>query len=58
MRSTIFPEAIIIADFPGLAIETVSRQLTRLRNDKIISIENNRLIIVPNLWRLNARAGS
>ncbi len=46
-----------IADFLGLTIETVSRQLTRLRNDKIISIENNRLIIVPNLQRLKARAG-
>lgn len=47
-----------IADFLGLTIETVSRQLTRLRNDKIICIENNRLIIVPNLRRLNARAGN
>lgn len=47
-----------IADFLGLTIETVSRQLTRLRNDKIISIENNRLIIVPNLRRLKARAGN
>lgn len=47
-----------IADFLGLTIETVSRQLTRLRNDKIICIENNRLIIVPDLRRLNARAGN
>jgi CRP/FNR family transcriptional regulator len=47
-----------IADFLGLTIETVSRQLTRLRNDKIISIENNRLIIVPDLRCLKARAGN
>lgn len=47
-----------IADFLGLTVETVSRQLTRLRNDKIISIENNRLIIVPDLRRLKARAGN
>lgn len=47
-----------IADFLGLTIETVSRQLTRLRNDKIITIENNRLIIVPDLRRLEARAGN
>ena len=47
-----------IADFLGLTIETVSRQLTRLRNDEIISIENNRLIIVPDLRRLKACAGN
>lgn len=47
-----------IADFLGLTIETVSRQLTRLRNEKIISIENNRLIIVLDLRRLKARAGN
>jgi CRP/FNR family transcriptional regulator len=32
--------------------------LTRLRNEKIISIENNRLIIVLDLRRLKARAGN
>lgn len=47
-----------IADFLGLTIETVSRQLTRLRTDSVISIENNRHIIVPNLHRLKVRAGS
>ncbi len=47
-----------IADFLGLTIETVSRQLTRLRADKIITIENNRHIVVPDLARLEARAGN
>lgn len=47
-----------IADFLGLTIETVSRQLTRLRADKVISIENNRHIVVPSLGRLEARAGN
>ncbi|MFC5386226.1 Crp/Fnr family transcriptional regulator [Aquamicrobium segne] len=47
-----------IADFLGLTIETVSRQLTRLRTDKIISIKNNRCITVPNLERLATRAGN
>ncbi len=47
-----------IADFLGLTIETVSRQLTRLRADKVISIENNRHIVVPSLSRLEARAGN
>jgi CRP/FNR family transcriptional regulator len=47
-----------IADFLGLTIETVSRQLTRLRADKVITIENNRHILVPDLARLEARAGN
>jgi CRP/FNR family transcriptional regulator len=47
-----------IADFLGLTIETVSRQLTRLRADKVISIENNRNVVVPSLARLEARAGN
>ena len=46
-----------IADFLGLTIETVSRQLTKLRADKVISIENNRRVIVDNLARLVARSG-
>ncbi len=41
-----------IADFLGLTIETVSRQLTRLRKSGIISIENNRHVTVPNLQSL------
>lgn len=46
-----------IADFLGLTIETVSRQLTRLRTDKVISITNSRHITIPDLDRLEARAG-
>ena len=47
-----------IADFLGLTIETVSRQLTRLRTDGVIVIENNRHIVVSSLPRLEARCGS
>lgn len=47
-----------IADFLGLTIETVSRQLTRLRTDGVISIENNRNVTVPDLARLAARGGN
>jgi CRP/FNR family transcriptional regulator len=47
-----------IADFLGLTIETVSRQLTRLRADGVIVIENNRHITVSSLPRLEARCGS
>ena len=47
-----------IADFLGLTIETVSRQLTRLRTDGVIVIENNRHVTVPSLERLEMRAGN
>ncbi len=47
-----------IADFLGLTIETVSRQLTKLRKDNVIRIENNRHITVPDVERLQMRAGS
>ncbi len=46
-----------IADFLGLTIETVSRQLTRLRADHVIRIENNRHVIVDSMARLEARSG-
>jgi len=46
-----------IADFLGLTIETVSRQMTRLRSERIIRIENNRHVIVEDFNRLNVRAG-
>jgi CRP/FNR family transcriptional regulator len=46
-----------IADFLGLTIETVSRQLTQLRKDRVIEIQNYRHIVVPDLRRLQARCG-
>ncbi|TGV82964.1 Crp/Fnr family transcriptional regulator, partial [Mesorhizobium sp. M00.F.Ca.ET.158.01.1.1] len=47
-----------IADFLGLTIETVSRQLTRLRSDSVIRIENNRHVVVDSLDRLQRRSGA
>ena len=41
-----------IADFLGLTIETVSRQITKLRKAGVIEVENNRTVIVPDLERL------
>jgi CRP/FNR family transcriptional regulator len=41
-----------IADFLGLTIETVSRQITRLRKTGVIRVENNRTVIVPDLEKL------
>jgi len=46
-----------IADFLGLTVETVSRQLTKLRKDGVIQIEHNRNFIVPNVERLELRCG-
>ena len=46
-----------IADFLGLTIETVSRQLTKLRVDDVIQIEHNRHITVGSIDRLKFRAG-
>ena len=43
-----------IADFLGLTIETVSRQFTRLKVDKYISLEGSRTIIVLDMERLRA----
>ncbi|MBY3031232.1 Crp/Fnr family transcriptional regulator [Rhizobium leguminosarum] len=41
-----------IADFLGLTIETVSRQLAKLRKSGVIRIEKFRHIIVPNMDEL------
>ncbi len=46
-----------IADFLGLTIETVSRQLTRLRRSEIIRITNTRHVEIPDLARLGALCG-
>ncbi len=47
-----------IADYLGLTIETVSRQLTKLRSDSVIAIRNNRHVTVPSLERLENRSGA
>jgi CRP/FNR family transcriptional regulator len=46
-----------IADYLGLTIETVSRQLTRLKTTGIIKLVNNRTIEVPDLAALGSLAG-
>lgn len=43
---------IEIADFLGLTIETVSRQITKLRKAGTIEIINNRLVRVPSIAKL------
>ncbi len=44
-------------DFLGLTIETVSRQLTRLKMANVILLGSNRLIMVPNADHLAQAAG-
>lgn len=41
-----------IADFLGLTIETVSRQITKFRHAGVINVSNNRTVDVPDLERL------
>lgn len=43
-----------IADFLGLTIETVSRQMTKLRKAGIIELEDNRHVFVPDMERLES----
>ncbi|WP_137151306.1 Crp/Fnr family transcriptional regulator [Devosia sp. FKR38] len=46
-----------IGDFLGLTIETVSRQMSKLKADGVVEIENYRHVRVPDLGRLRARCG-
>src|SRR5690606_16334333 len=46
-----------IGDFLGLSIETVSRQMSRLRADGVVEIENYRHVSVPDLARLRVLCG-
>jgi CRP/FNR family transcriptional regulator, anaerobic regulatory protein len=41
-----------MADFLGLTIETVSRQMTKLRQARLIEFQNNRIMVIPNLEKL------
>ena len=46
-----------IADFLGLTVETVSRQLSKLKADGVIEIETYRHVSVPDVARLRVRCG-
>ncbi len=46
-----------IADYLGLTIETVSRQITRLKTTGIIKLLDNRLFVVPDMDALAKIAG-
>lgn len=46
-----------MADYLGLTLETVSRQVSALKRDGVIVLEGKRHIIVPNMDRLMEEAG-
>ena len=46
-----------IGDFLGLTIETVSRQISKLKADGVIEIVSYRHVTVPDLARLRVRCG-
>ena len=47
-----------MADYLGLTLETVSRQISALRNDGVIVLKGLRHVIMPNFDRLLTEAGS
>jgi CRP/FNR family transcriptional regulator len=46
-----------MADFLGLTIETVSRQISKMREDGVIIVTSHRHVVVPDVNRLRRRAG-
>jgi len=46
-----------MADYLGLTIETVSRQLTKLRKAGVVEIEHNRHFLIPDMKRLDRFSG-
>lgn len=46
-----------MADYLGLTLETVSRQISALRKDGVIELEGKRHVIIPDMRRLLDEAG-
>jgi CRP/FNR family transcriptional regulator len=46
-----------MADYLGLTLETVSRQISALKKDGVIELEGNRHVSIPNIDRLLEEAG-
>lgn len=47
-----------IAEYLGMTIETVSRQLTKLKSDGVIAFDSTRVVRLPDLDRLAEEAGA
>jgi CRP/FNR family transcriptional regulator len=46
-----------MADYLGLTLETVSRQMSALKRDGVIELEGKRRVVIPDFDRLNDEAG-
>jgi CRP/FNR family transcriptional regulator len=46
-----------LADYLGLTLETVSRQITRMKSNGVIELVENREIVVPDIGALRGIAG-
>ena len=46
-----------MADYLGLTLETVSRQISALRREGVIALDGKRRVIVPDFNRLVAESG-
>ena len=46
-----------MADYLGLTLETVSRQISALKRDGVITLEGNRRVTVPDFHRLVLESG-
>jgi len=46
-----------MADYLGLTLETVSRQVSALKRDGVISLEGKRRVTIPDMGRLLDEAG-
>ncbi len=46
-----------MADYLGLTLETVSRQISALKNEGVIELGPQRRIVVPDIRRLMAETG-
>lgn len=46
-----------MADYLGLTLETVSRQMSALKRDGVVELEGKRRIVIPDFDRLSEEAG-
>jgi CRP/FNR family transcriptional regulator len=46
-----------MADYLGLTLETVSRQVSALKRDGVISLQGTRTVVIPDFDRLQEEAG-
>jgi len=57
MRFPLYISREAIADYLGLTIETVSRQISALRRDRLVVLDDARTVMVPDFERLVSESG-